>query len=127
MTTITCKKEIKEAAMNHWIEYNRNVAKGIYKGDEWLDEEEEEEDADGTLRGHSYTDESGNTKWKVDFKKVKGMWIEEEEEYQWWGHSYTDESGNTISFFNATEKWVEENAEYKYNEYGRLDYFKDRR
>tara|TARA_R110002012_G_scaffold242284_1_gene416615 strand:- start:266 stop:520 length:255 start_codon:yes stop_codon:yes gene_type:complete len=49
------------------------------------------------------------------------------EEYQWWGHTYTDERGNTISFFNATEKWIEENAEYKYNEYGRLDYFKDRR
>ena len=52
---------------------------------------------------------------------------EEEEEYQWWGHTYTDERGNTISFFNATEKWIEENAEYKYNEYGRLDCFKDMR
>tara|TARA_R110002110_G_scaffold41120_2_gene130989 strand:- start:42 stop:278 length:237 start_codon:yes stop_codon:yes gene_type:complete len=37
------KEEIKEGAMNHWIEYNRNVAKGIYKGDEWLDEEEEDD------------------------------------------------------------------------------------
>ena len=52
---------------------------------------------------------------------------EEEEEYQWWGHTYTDERGNTISFFNATEKWIEENAEYKYNEYGKLDCFKDMR
>ena len=52
---------------------------------------------------------------------------EEEEEYQWWGSSYSDESGNTISFFNATEKWIEENAEYKYNEYGQLECFKDMR
>ena len=52
---------------------------------------------------------------------------EEEEEYQWWGHTYTDERGNTISFFNATEKWIEENAEYKYNEYGQLECFKDMR
>ena len=34
------KEAIAEGAMNYWIEYNRKVAKGIYYGDEWLDEEE---------------------------------------------------------------------------------------
>lgn len=32
------KEAIAEGAMNYWIEYNRKVAKGIYYGDEWLDE-----------------------------------------------------------------------------------------
>tara|TARA_R110000751_G_C13469423_1_gene446433 strand:- start:172 stop:513 length:342 start_codon:yes stop_codon:yes gene_type:complete len=54
--------------------------------------------------------------------------VEKEEKVkEWWGLNYTDERGNTMTFFKATEKWVEENAEDKYNEYGELEYFRDNR
>jgi len=32
------REEIQEGALNYWIEYNRKVAKGIYYGEEWLDD-----------------------------------------------------------------------------------------
>ena len=32
------KDEILEGSLNYWIEYNYKVAKGIYYGEEWLDD-----------------------------------------------------------------------------------------
>ena len=51
----------------------------------------------------------------------------EEVNCEWWGCKFSSNRGNIMTFFNATEKWVEENAEDVYDEYGRLDNFIDGR
>ena len=40
----TIADEIREGALEHWINHNYLVAQGIKKSVEWLDEEEEEEE-----------------------------------------------------------------------------------
>ena len=52
---------------------------------------------------------------------------QEEEVKEWWGSRFCCSGGNTMTFFKASEKWVEENGEENYDEYGRLDDFIDNR
>ncbi len=113
--------DIKEAALDFWIDYNYEVAQGRKEGEEWLDEEEEEIQP-VILTNEEYEESKAEIRWN-GYTKTEKMDRICEEYCDWFEVRHSHEegfdtnkpfAGKTLDAFEAwMRQWGEYNVEEK--------------